>query len=192
MRKSPSSGFDVYGVFRRIICGNFRPEPDVTDLSLFACISAPATRTAELVIFETARLRLETWGENAVSELMKLHGSLDVVRFLDATGTFYDRPKAERRLAEWGREYHQHGIGKQRLVRSMIALFLDGRAILFSSQTLPRLDILCYPSIGAMDTRPKSPQACEIGWRRPRNGRGLSASPMLITWRPSGSSRELV
>ncbi len=49
-----------------------------------------------MIIFETERLRLETWGENAVSELMKLHGSLDVVRFLDATGTFYDRPKAEK------------------------------------------------------------------------------------------------
>lgn len=80
-----------------------------------------------MVIFETERLRLETWGENAVPELMKLHGSLDVVRFLDATGTFYDRPKAEKRLAEWDQEYRQHGIGKQRLVRRNDGAFL-GRA----------------------------------------------------------------
>ncbi|SFB42328.1 Protein N-acetyltransferase, RimJ/RimL family [Rhizobium sp. NFR07] len=78
-------------------------------------------------ILETNRLRLETWGEDGVAELIKLHGSEAVMRFLDARGEFYDRTKAEHRLGEWAREYAEHGLGKQRLVRKDDGVFI-GRA----------------------------------------------------------------
>jgi RimJ/RimL family protein N-acetyltransferase len=78
-------------------------------------------------ILETERLRLETWGDEAFSELMELHSSRDVVQFLDVTGKFYDREKAVERLADWANEYHAYGLGKQRLVLKTDGSFV-GRA----------------------------------------------------------------
>lgn len=80
-----------------------------------------------MAILETERLRLEIWGDGGVSELLELHGTYDVVRFLDATGQFYDRLTAERRLEKWAEEYRKYGLGKQRLVRRTDGLFV-GRA----------------------------------------------------------------
>ncbi|WJH39809.1 GNAT family N-acetyltransferase [Aliirhizobium terrae] len=78
-------------------------------------------------ILKTERLRLETWGDGGMDELLELHGSAAVMQFLDAKGEFYDRAKAERRLGEWAREYADYGLGKQRLVRKSDGAFV-GRA----------------------------------------------------------------
>jgi RimJ/RimL family protein N-acetyltransferase len=80
-----------------------------------------------VAILETKRLRLETWGDEGVSELMELHGTHEVVRFLDATGQFYGSQKAEKRLQKWAQEYRKYGLGKQRLVKRTDGLFV-GRA----------------------------------------------------------------
>jgi len=83
--------------------------------------------SAPVIILETERLRLSTWTETAVDEVLALHSDPDVSRFLDIKGRAYDRVKAEARVAEWRRDFAERGLGKQRLTRKADGAFI-GRA----------------------------------------------------------------
>jgi RimJ/RimL family protein N-acetyltransferase len=82
--------------------------------------------TAETVL-ETERLRLTSWLPGQIGDVVRLHSDPEVIRYLNANGEPETRADAERRLAEWQRQFADRRMGKLRVTRLADGAFL-GRA----------------------------------------------------------------
>ena len=80
-----------------------------------------------LHLFETDRLVLSGWRMDQVDDLMALHGSPNVARYLTLSGLPWTREQAERAVAHWIELFDTRQLGKLRLTRKSDGAFI-GRA----------------------------------------------------------------
>ncbi|PXA90832.1 GNAT family N-acetyltransferase [Nostoc sp. 3335mG] len=80
-----------------------------------------------LDLFETERLVLSGWRPEQVDDLVALHGSPGVSRYLSVSGAPWTREQAEKSVAHWIELFETRQLGKLRLTRKSDGAFI-GRA----------------------------------------------------------------
>lgn len=79
------------------------------------------------VILATDRLLLMQWQATDLDQLVELHSSSEVNRYLSSSGKSWTPQDAQRALAKWSDEHARLGIGKMKLVEREAGRFV-GRA----------------------------------------------------------------
>ncbi len=82
---------------------------------------------SDLALFETDRLVLSGWRLDQLDDLVALHGTPNVARYLSASGEPWPREKAETALRGWIELFETRQLGKLRLTRKSDGAFI-GRA----------------------------------------------------------------
>lgn len=82
---------------------------------------------SELVLLETERLVMSGWRMDQLDDLVRLHGTEDVARYLSLSGQPWSRDKAATALAGWIHLFETRRLGKLRLTRKSDGAFI-GRA----------------------------------------------------------------
>jgi ribosomal-protein-alanine N-acetyltransferase len=80
-----------------------------------------------LDLFETDRLVLSGWRMDQVDDLVRLHGTVEIARYLSSDGLPWTRAQAEQALAGWIDLFETRKLGKLRLTRKSDGAFI-GRA----------------------------------------------------------------
>lgn len=80
-----------------------------------------------LELFETERLVLSGWRMDQLDDLVALHGSPNVARYLTVSGAPWTREQAEKSVAHWIDLFKTRQLGKLRLTRKSDGAFV-GRA----------------------------------------------------------------
>jgi ribosomal-protein-alanine N-acetyltransferase len=80
-----------------------------------------------LDLFETERLVLSGWRMDQVDDLVRLHGTEDVARYLSNSGLPWTPGQARTALAGWIELFETRRLGKLRLTRKSDGAFI-GRA----------------------------------------------------------------
>ena len=81
----------------------------------------------DLALRETDRLVLSGWRMDQLDDLVHLHGTEAVARYLSADGQPWSREKAQKALAGWIELFETRRLGKLRLTRKSDGAFI-GRA----------------------------------------------------------------
>ena len=82
---------------------------------------------SDLKLLETERLVLSGWSMDQVDDLVRLHGTHNVARYLNAEGLPWTRAQAETAVAHWIELFETCRLGKMRLTRKSDGAFI-GRA----------------------------------------------------------------
>lgn len=82
---------------------------------------------SSLDLLETDRLVLSGWRMDQVDDLVRLHGTVGVARYLNADGLPWTRAQAEAAVAGWIALFETRRLGKLRLTRKADGAFI-GRA----------------------------------------------------------------
>jgi RimJ/RimL family protein N-acetyltransferase len=82
---------------------------------------------SSLVLLETERLVLSGWSMDQVDDLVALHGTHNVARYLNTSGQPWSRAQAETAVAHWIELFETRRLGKMRLTRKADGAFV-GRA----------------------------------------------------------------
>ncbi|KRA55960.1 GNAT family N-acetyltransferase [Devosia sp. Root635] len=82
---------------------------------------------SELDLLETERLVLSGWRMDQVDDLVRLHGTEAIARYLSVDGKPWTREQAETALAGWIALFESRKLGKLRLTRKSDGAFI-GRA----------------------------------------------------------------
>lgn len=82
---------------------------------------------SELALFETDRLVLSGWRMDQVDDLLALHGTPEIARYLTLSGDIWSREQAETALRGWIELFKTRQLGKLRLTRKSDGAFI-GRA----------------------------------------------------------------
>lgn len=82
---------------------------------------------SQLDLLETERLVLSGWTMEQVDDLVRLHGTQNVARYLNADGLPWTRAQAEAAVAHWIELFETRNLGKMRLTRKSDGAFI-GRA----------------------------------------------------------------
>lgn len=82
---------------------------------------------SQLDLLETERLVLSGWRMEQVDDLVRLHGTHNVARYLNADGQPWTRAQAEAAVAHWIELFETRHLGKLRLTRKSDGAFI-GRA----------------------------------------------------------------
>lgn len=82
---------------------------------------------SQLDLLETERLVLSGWTMEQVDDLVRLHGTQNVARYLNADGLPWTRAQAEAAVAHWIELFETRKLGKMRLTRKSDGAFI-GRA----------------------------------------------------------------
>jgi ribosomal-protein-alanine N-acetyltransferase len=72
---------------------------------------------SDLDLLETERLVLSGWRMDQVDDLVRLHGTEDIARYLSVSGAPWSREQAEAALAHWIDLFETRRLGKLRLTR---------------------------------------------------------------------------
>ncbi len=80
-----------------------------------------------LDLFETERLVLSGWRADQVDDLVALHGTPEIARYLTVSGEPWTRAQAETAVAHWIDLFETRQLGKLRLTRKSDGAFI-GRA----------------------------------------------------------------
>jgi ribosomal-protein-alanine N-acetyltransferase len=80
-----------------------------------------------LDLLETERLVLSGWRMDQVDDLVRLHGTEDVARYLSISGLPWTLEQAKKALASWIELFDTRRLGKLRLTRKSDGAFI-GRA----------------------------------------------------------------
>ena len=78
-------------------------------------------------LLETERLVLSGWTMDQVDDLVRLHGTHNVARYLNADGQPWTRAQCEAAVAHWIELFATRKLGKMRLTRKSDGAFI-GRA----------------------------------------------------------------
>ena len=82
---------------------------------------------SELTLLETERLVLSGWTMDQVDDLVRLHGTYNVARYLTSHGQVWTREQAEAAVSHWIELFETRRLGKMRLTRKSDGAFI-GRA----------------------------------------------------------------
>lgn len=82
---------------------------------------------SDLDLLETERLVLSGWGMNQVDDLVRLHGTHSVARYLTLSGEPWTQEQAREAVAHWIELFETRRLGKMRLTRKSDGAFI-GRA----------------------------------------------------------------
>ena len=82
---------------------------------------------SDLTLLETDRLVLSGWRIDQVDDLVRLHGTHNVARYLNADGQPWTRAQAEAAVGHWIELFETRRLGKMRLTRKSDGAFI-GRA----------------------------------------------------------------
>lgn len=82
---------------------------------------------SQLDLLETERLLLSGWRMDQVDDLVRLHGTVEVARYLSADGLPWTRAQAEAAVTTWIELFETRKLGKLRLTRKADGAFI-GRA----------------------------------------------------------------
>lgn len=82
---------------------------------------------SDLTLLETERLVLSGWRVDQVDDLLRLHGTHNVARYLNADGLPWTRAQCEAAVATWIGLFETRRLGKMRLTRKSDGAFV-GRA----------------------------------------------------------------
>jgi ribosomal-protein-alanine N-acetyltransferase len=80
-----------------------------------------------VALFETERLRLESWQPSQLNDLVRLHGNPVISKYLSAAGLPWTEAACAARLQRWLGEFRDHRMGKLRVIRKSDEVFV-GRA----------------------------------------------------------------
>jgi ribosomal-protein-alanine N-acetyltransferase len=81
----------------------------------------------ELTLLETDRLVLSGWAMDQVDDLVRLHGTHTVARYLTLSGEPWTEEQARKAVAQWIELFATRRLGKMRLTRKSDGRFI-GRA----------------------------------------------------------------
>ncbi|MFD2648716.1 GNAT family N-acetyltransferase [Devosia albogilva] len=81
----------------------------------------------DLTLLETERLVMSGWRMDQLDDLVRLHGTEAVARYLSADGQPWSHDKARTALAGWIELFETRRLGKLRLIRKSDGAFI-GRA----------------------------------------------------------------
>jgi ribosomal-protein-alanine N-acetyltransferase len=82
---------------------------------------------SDLTLLETERLVLSGWRMDQVDDLVRLHGTHNVARYLTSHGRPWTQAEAEAAVAHWIELFETRKLGKMRLTRKSDGRFI-GRA----------------------------------------------------------------
>ena len=82
---------------------------------------------SDLDLIETERLVMSGWRMDQLDDLVRLHGTEDIARYLSLSGQPWSREKAEAALVGWIELFETRRLGKLRLTRKSDGAFV-GRA----------------------------------------------------------------
>jgi RimJ/RimL family protein N-acetyltransferase len=79
---------------------------------------------SSLALLETERLVLSGWRMDQVDDLVRLHGTVDIARYLNADGLPWTHSQAEAAVATWIELFETRKLGKLRLTRKSDGAFI--------------------------------------------------------------------
>lgn len=82
---------------------------------------------ADLALIETDRLVMSGWSMDQVEDLVRLHGTRNVARYLSLSGEPWTQEQARKAVAHWIELFTTRKLGKLRLTRKSDGRFI-GRA----------------------------------------------------------------
>jgi len=82
---------------------------------------------SDLALIETDRLVMSGWTMDQLDDLIRLHGTEDVARYLSLSGAPWTRDQAQTALMGWITLFETRKLGKLRLTRKSDGAFI-GRA----------------------------------------------------------------